>query len=383
MINDKKWINVSEDIFFCREFNVISKEEYIDYLSRKIINRSISKIAIPKLVIPVTYKCNLDCKYCLNESNYINEYSLLHVKKILREFIKYVKENEHNKIIIEFSYGGEPTMDMEYLKGALDIIDSFKSEIKIIKRIATNCFFGESILMFIMHRFDYVIASLDGPLEINDINRLTKSGSSTFSIVIGNIRKLYNAGLLERISCVIFSDDIKYLKDVVNFFNHNFKKTEIRYGKIIPEGKAKHMDIKIKWSNVVKYINENSNRHNIKLVGVPSGRYISKKGCIHCVNPNWFLRQNKKIATCPNHITSSSLIIGQIEDDEVLIFKESLKRIKKIESIVKTKCKDCLLEFVCPSRCIRLINSINCSKRISKAKEYMIKLLKERPYAFL
>ena len=230
MINDKKWINVSEDIFFCREFNVISKEEYIDYLSRKIINRSISKIVIPKLVIPVTYKCNLDCKYCLNESNYINEYSLLHVKKILREFIKYVKENEQNKIIIEFSYGGEPTMDMEYLKGALDIIDSFKSEIKIIKRTATNCFFGESILMFIMHRFDYVIASLDGPLEINDINRLTKSGSSTFSIVIGNIRKLYNAGLLERISCVIFSDDIKYLKDVVNFFNHNFKKTEIRYG---------------------------------------------------------------------------------------------------------------------------------------------------------
>jgi sulfatase maturation enzyme AslB (radical SAM superfamily) len=375
LLNTKEehsWFHIAGDIYFSRDFNIIARK---DSISKLQLDHSVIKSAIPKLVIPLTYDCNLACKYCINEAIHDYRFTVSNVKSIVERFFEYAIKSGWKEIIVEFSHGGEPTLAMEDLKNILLFIDGLPKNILVIKSIETNAFFGNNTCNYIINNFDMVVVSLDGPDEVNNLNRRSRSDNNSFDIVFNNAKLFYDEGLLHRISCVVVSDNEIYLNRIVRFFNNNFQSTEIRYGKLIPKGCAKDFSVNIEWNKVIQFILNNSTCKSHRISGVPYSDSSNSRGCIYASNPSWFLRSNMQISVCPNPSVEPSLLIGEIIKDKVVMYNKTIRSSVGFGGVVSSKCSGCLLEYSCPNRCIRTFGNIDCARRTKNFKLLLVRLI--------
>lgn len=143
------------------------------------------------LYLFVSQECNLKCTYCYgNDGEYgrrgrMNETTLDHT------FATFFA-NEGDKHFITF-FGGEPLMNFPIMRKAADLKDKYRRESKgeISFGIVTNgTFYDEEIDTYFRDHIDAATFSLDGPADLNDLQRPAKRDSKVYEIVTNNIQKL-------------------------------------------------------------------------------------------------------------------------------------------------------------------------------------------------
>ena len=178
-------------------------------------------------IIICTTECNLRCKYCFEENEMksmqhvpltvINEHFFRGNevwKKFGSELIAY---NRDHGMVPEFTFhGGEPLLIYpEYIDELCGYYRAIDNRCKF--NIQTNGTLVNDKILSVLVKYNFRVGvSIDGCEQTNDENRITMSGKGTHSIILDNIKKLKDTGLVVGAMATI-TDSIT--QDVAKFYN--------------------------------------------------------------------------------------------------------------------------------------------------------------------
>lgn len=196
------------------------------------------------LLLEVTEQCNLNCSYCIYSKEYPYErdetpktMSFETAKKAIDEMIP----QSNGNMLIGF-YGGEPTLNMNLIRMVMNYArTNFPSE-NLTFSMTTNFVNVEKYIPEVVDNNMYVNVSLDGPREIHDRSRRTKTDKPTYDKILRNLSKLeeYSPGYADsHIFILSTCENPNEIVDIVSYFDvNNYFVTSINgvdpRGKITP-----------------------------------------------------------------------------------------------------------------------------------------------------
>lgn len=175
----------------------MSKDDIIDRLENNIKH----------IVLNLTEKCNMRCKYCVyggtyfyerNHSNLTMNYDV--IKKAISFYINHSKKHQYKCISF---YGGEPLLVYNRIKYSKDVVYELDPNNNYKFRIDTNGLMIKDcdLLEFLVKNECELQVSIDGPKLAHDKYRVDINGEPTHDRIIDNLERIYN----------------KY----INFYNNN------------------------------------------------------------------------------------------------------------------------------------------------------------------
>lgn len=193
-----------------------------------VCNRCVSKIQLQ-----VTRNCNFNCRYCVYTKQ--SEIGRKHedtnmtwdTAKSAIDFL-FDHSTDTNEIFINF-YGGEPFLNFEIIKKAVEYADSIFSIKQINYTVITNgSIINNQIIDFLIKKDFIIIISFDGEEEVQNKHRkYAKTANDSFSTVYKNIQLIRNRNkyYFERnvkFNAVKFIDE--NTQSIYDFFKHEFDK---------------------------------------------------------------------------------------------------------------------------------------------------------------
>lgn len=173
---------------------------------------------------PVGSACNLSCRYCyyLDKSKLYAEKGLKNMSDdLLEEYIRQHIEATQGSVILFSWHGGEPTLaGLDFYKKAVAVQKKYNPPgKKIMNGIQTNgTRIEENWCRFLLEEKFVVGISLDGPPELHNIFRLTKSGLPSFQETMQGYDQLVMTGIDPEILCVVNAENVKFPLEVYRFF---------------------------------------------------------------------------------------------------------------------------------------------------------------------
>lgn len=174
--------------YFPKGFNVVSNEKIFTI-------RDFLQSHRRQLIIEITHKCNLECKYCIYSSNYYFGRSTPS-KKISIENIKYCIDEYLSRCrdyaALSF-YGGEPLLELDKIVELINYakLSAKRNNIDVRFSVTTNgtLLTDKAIHIFVTHNVA-VFISLDGDKETHDRYRIFSRGKSgSYDIILRNMNR--------------------------------------------------------------------------------------------------------------------------------------------------------------------------------------------------
>jgi len=177
-----------------------------------------------QLILNVTERCNLRCKYCSYSGIYQGQRKhsdrnmpLQIAKKSVDKFIQNMTEEPS----LSF-YGGEPLLRIDLIKETIDYIESL-TEKKITYNMTTNgTLLNKNTAEYLRDKDFTLMVSLDGPRDVHDRNRVDTKGRGSFDRIMENLeyyKSLDDEFYKKNVLFSIVSAPPHRLKDVNKFFS--------------------------------------------------------------------------------------------------------------------------------------------------------------------
>ncbi|WP_066504134.1 anaerobic sulfatase maturase [Abyssisolibacter fermentans] len=187
------------------------------------------------LIKPASSNCNLKCKYCfynsIAENREIASYGIMK-EDILEIIVKKALEYADGACNFAFQ-GGEPTLaGLDFYKHLIKLQNQYNNKnIKITNTIQTNGTMIDKQWAEFLSKNNFLVGiSLDGPRDINDLNRIDREGIGSFKKVIEAINLLKEYKVDYNILFVVTANSSRHVNKIYNFF----KKNNMRYLQFIP-----------------------------------------------------------------------------------------------------------------------------------------------------
>ncbi|OAB43500.1 radical SAM protein [Paenibacillus glacialis] len=152
---------------------------------------------IEQVILELTEKCNLRCKYCIYQEENIG-YRNFSKKDVdwetAKKALDYISQNVGESLALTF-YGGEPLINFELMRQCIEYSKTIMSDVNISVSFTTNLTLVTDEIADYLSSLDKcsVLCSLDGPEKIQDYYRVTVDGSGSFSRAIKGLRRLVEA----------------------------------------------------------------------------------------------------------------------------------------------------------------------------------------------
>lgn len=163
------------------------KKKQVDFESMKGIGFT--------LCLHPSRRCNLNCKYCFKNSNYlVNEPLSFEMARMAIDYFVFDYAKRASKYIIDLSGSGEPLIEFDLIKQIVDYCDDIQNKIgkSVSVMFATNAVqLSEEKLNYIDNNLT-IGFSLDGDKCINDENRCLPNGEGTYDFVVNTLKSLKN-----------------------------------------------------------------------------------------------------------------------------------------------------------------------------------------------
>ena len=173
---------IPEELLSAEMENVVWRES-LETLKRK------QERELGSMVLQITRDCNLRCSYCAYSGSFNN--MLPHEKidmspETLRASIDFFMEHsvDSPQIVIIF-YGGEPLLQFEHIRMAVDYADAFKRNVRY--GISSNGFMlGRGVLEWLnSHQNVYITVTVNG--EKHDDYRRTCGGKGSLQTILSKL----------------------------------------------------------------------------------------------------------------------------------------------------------------------------------------------------
>lgn len=193
------------------------------------------------LVLNVTETCNLACSYCIYSGGYVNERTETRANMDFETAKKaidlYVPEAE-DPTLVSF-YGGEPLNRMGLIKKVIDYARDKYTDREFRFSMTTNFYNATNHFQDIVERGIYLLVSLDGPKEVHDKFRITKSGRPTWDRVMDNLRaleKLSPGYVKSHVGQSVTCADPNDILEIIDFFREEDSYSLFRIGGVETKG---------------------------------------------------------------------------------------------------------------------------------------------------
>lgn len=175
---------------------------------------------------PVGALCNLNCTYCY----YLEKYGLYAGEKmprmsdaVLECFIRdYIAAQDVPEVSFVWQ-GGEPSLlGIDFFKKILALQKKYANGKKIDNAFQTNgMLIDDAWADFLAENGFLVGISIDGPRELHDARRVTRSGAPTFDLVFAGMQRLKRAGAEFNTLTVVGSHNVHRALDVYEFLRES------------------------------------------------------------------------------------------------------------------------------------------------------------------
>ncbi|MDR1000583.1 MAG: 4Fe-4S cluster-binding domain-containing protein [Clostridiales bacterium] len=304
--------------------------------------------------IILTAQCNLQCKYCINNSgkdlippdSQISEWSssediidcLINLSKIKN--IHYIK-----------FFGGEPMLKFTLLKEVVEQKEKFSEDSSVKFAFTTNAYdkFDQSMLDFFVYNRIILNISLDGPEEINNASRLAKDRGNCFKNVIKNLELLRKRGFPFALIAVVddrLTDSKFTINDISDFLytyspiykiepsyildrgiNNYTGNRMLRFDKLLNQQAVFIDDIFIKIASLDE---GNYTYENNVLLTMKNIIYNEHHDFICSAAKSITIFPNKRAYSCYNLISDRFLVSKDISNEDTEILEETLSQKQEI-----------------------------------------------------
>lgn len=206
-----------------------------------------------------TRACNLACAYCgFGASELRHEAMDLGLAAAAVDWMAgQVADAGRRTLGIHF-FGGEPFCAPDVVETAVHRARSVAGQWNLVPRfeVATNGFFDATLCRFVGDYFDSVVLSFDGPEEIHDRHRPTKTGSGSFAIVADNARKLGQSPAELCIRCCVTQESAGKLSEIARWFCESFRPSSLTFETLqpTPESDTAGLQPPNPWEFAVAYL---------------------------------------------------------------------------------------------------------------------------------
>lgn len=180
-------------------------------------------------------KCNIDCQYCF----YLHKEGLLHQPKqpkmddeTLERFIEsYINSQDGEEVVFSWQ-GGEPTLlGLDYYRKIIELQKKYQpTGVAIQNDLQTNgILLNDEWCQFLKENNFLVGLSIDGPQELHDKYRVTRSGKPTFHLVMKAVECLKKYQVPFNALAVINRHNAKYPLEVYRFLTQELGATYIQF----------------------------------------------------------------------------------------------------------------------------------------------------------
>lgn len=347
--------------------DIESKLTALDFIGRNVQDATCINIKAlsQNLVILLSNRCNLGCKYCY--AQYERKNDCLSKSKI-KNIIDYVFElNQERKDLISIAFlgGGEPTLNWDLLKWSIEYAKQQSINYNFNLRIGfpTNAtLLNDEKINFLSENGIEVGVSFEILPDIQDNYRpLAHSSIGTYQLVMNNLVALNKAGIQTRIRSTItpiYVDRmLEMTKHVVNTFPYVKR---IHYEPIYPlewnredsVDMNKFYDCFIDNFFVSKEIGEISGIE-VTTAATSTLHKIKRRYCKGelCVTPSG------EIVICHRSSSDSDVRFerfkyGIVSDEEVIIDPIRLHNINQILDYKIERCSNCFSKWHCSGMCL-------------------------------
>lgn len=186
------------------------------------------KEQVERICISVNTECNLGCKYCyfFNPENRVSKETPLSVNEIftiLKNIDKYSKNEYIKKAIkVNFVGSGEPIINWDNIKKAIEKFNQIKSNDKVEFYLVTNgTLLTDKIAKEMKEINLFPSVSLDGYKELHDENRITHNGSGSFEKTMNGINILRKNNFKIAINTTVTKTLVKNIDSFFKFLDEN------------------------------------------------------------------------------------------------------------------------------------------------------------------
>lgn len=154
-----------------------------------------NSFGIRSLTLNVTQICNLHCTYCAagGDGTYGDPVKRVSIEKTLPQIRFFLDQIPRGGAFHIAFLGGEPLLYPEAVRaiGEYTAQEAAARGLRASFKVTTNgTLIGDEALAALRAIRAHVVVSLDGPREINDLQRVTKSGKGSFDAVLRGLNRL-------------------------------------------------------------------------------------------------------------------------------------------------------------------------------------------------
>ena len=156
-------------------------------------NQSFEKRTFDSLVLFVTNQCNLECTYCFERANNLNDIKKMDLETLENTIIYFLDNFDHPSVIRICFFGGEPLLNMPLLKNSIPLFNDIanKYQVRFAYGLATNgTIMNDDLLDFIIENDISIQVGMDGLEATHNLYRKFIDGQDTYQRVVSNVRKL-------------------------------------------------------------------------------------------------------------------------------------------------------------------------------------------------
>ncbi len=165
------------------------------------VKELILRSGLQELVLEVTQKCNLRCKYCVYSESYpgVRGYNPQDMSedtalKVIDLYFSLLREgrayNPYREPSIGF-YGGEPLLSFELIKTCIThVVENYKDFNPYFVMTTNSTLLSEDMVAFLSKYNCEIVLSIDGPKEEHDRNRVFPDGKGSFDIIMEKVKSM-------------------------------------------------------------------------------------------------------------------------------------------------------------------------------------------------
>lgn len=194
----------------------------------------VNKKAPLKIIVKTTHRCNLECTYCMTESE--AEKGYMDHKTLENMLRKIAQWNDGFKFTSLIWHGGEPLLlGLDFYKKAVDIQKTISNH-KFNNSVQSNGLLLKDYVDFFVDNNFCIGMSLDGPRQIQNKMRPKKGGLASFEETLAMIKLAKEKEIGGGAICILNKYTAQHLSDIYSFF----KKERIHHkvNVMLPAGRA-------------------------------------------------------------------------------------------------------------------------------------------------
>jgi uncharacterized protein len=345
-----------------------------------------------------TNECNLRCVYCYASSGEHEKKKMPWkiAKAGIDMVFRSVVENELPSLHLGFHGGGEPSLNENILKRACEYANYLCCENNIELSIsgAFNGFMPDQTERYIIENLTDLSLSFDGLPEVQNAQRPTRDGKSSFTRVTGFMRAMDDAKFPYGVRMTVTDQSVARFEDSIDFICKNFNPRAIQVEPVFSQGRARRNRLTAPGrERFIDQFLRGKNRASAR--GIPllySGARLDAISQRFCMAPcrALILTPNGDITTCyeafdRSHPENDKFIIGKYSGNGCLaIDREKLANRLERTAAAAVDCRSCFCKWHCAGDCAGKIfenrenSSPNKTDRCTLNRELIIHMILDK-----